>query len=257
MKQRIRLLLSPSVICLLVLSSAFFLPFSFSAVDEQWKASFWLFISNSGGVVGVPLITIAFCVIISLHYQGLKNKLLTIVISLLVFSVVLGLFARLNEFFIKEQLRVERPNIKYLNQHMGFDSQTFYAFEEKEERQVFIEGFLANQPNRTITYNSKPVQPIVLEHWIDETGYSFPSGHSFNAFLLSTLMAYIILYIYSDFRRRMFFVLPLVWAVLVAFSRVNLGVHSPIDVNAGALLGSVIGYLVIVTGFIDRQLIQK
>ncbi|XQW86115.1 phosphatase PAP2 family protein [Thalassotalea piscium] len=66
--------------------------------------------------------------------------------------------------------------------------------------------------------------------------FSFPSGHTMAAFLLAGLFALSIgisawpLYL---------------WAIMVASSRVILGVHFPTDTIAGALLGSVIAYLVI------------
>jgi undecaprenyl-diphosphatase len=61
--------------------------------------------------------------------------------------------------------------------------------------------------------------------------HSFPSGHAQTAFALVTLIVFI-------FGRR-FWPLFLVAAV-VAYSRVYMGVHFPLDVLAGACLGSLI-----------------
>ncbi|MBR8537733.1 phosphatase PAP2 family protein [Carboxylicivirga sediminis] len=254
---RIRLLLLISFICLLILSSTFFLPYGFSVIHEGWLATFWLLISNTGGTIGVPLITILFCILISMHYKGWKSKLLVITGALVVFSLVLGVFARVNEYFIKEQLKVERPNIIFLHESMGFDSEAFYNIESKDERRAFIEDFFNGQLSQVIMFDDEPLHPKVITHWLHETGYSFPSGHSVNAFLMATLMAYIILFIYSDFRRRLFFILPFAWATLVALSRVLLGVHTALDISLGAAIGCLVAFLIISTRLIDRHLMPK
>ena len=63
---------------------------------------------------------------------------------------------------------------------------------------------------------------------IDLSDYSFPSGHTTASFSLATTLAlnlpkiYIIVYIF---------------AILIAISRIYLGVHYPTDVAAGILLG--------------------
>lgn len=68
-------------------------------------------------------------------------------------------------------------------------------------------------------------------------GYSFVSNHAANHFGLATFMA---LSFHSVFGRWVY--LAYVWASLVAFSQVYVGVHYPIDVLAGALLGIAAGY---------------
>jgi undecaprenyl-diphosphatase len=65
---------------------------------------------------------------------------------------------------------------------------------------------------------------------------SFPSGHSATAFACATVLAY--------FRPRL---APLVFllAAAIAWSRVYVGVHYPLDVLGGAALGLVVGGAVI------------
>jgi undecaprenyl-diphosphatase len=64
---------------------------------------------------------------------------------------------------------------------------------------------------------------------------SFPSSHAWNIFTAAT--------IFSHFYNRAVGIVCFVVAALVAFSRIYVGVHYPLDVLAGALLGILCGTL--------------
>lgn len=70
------------------------------------------------------------------------------------------------------------------------------------------------------------------------SGYSFPSSHATNHFALGMFLLVI-------FRKRWkpIIWLALGWAASVSFAQIYVGVHYPIDILAGAALGSLIGFL--------------
>ncbi|RMG80555.1 MAG: phosphatase PAP2 family protein [Bacteroidetes bacterium] len=66
--------------------------------------------------------------------------------------------------------------------------------------------------------------------------YGFVSSHAANTFALVTVVSNLL---YRQ--KRKIKVLLFVWATIVAYSRVYLGVHYPLDIIAGAILGWTIG----------------
>ena len=61
--------------------------------------------------------------------------------------------------------------------------------------------------------------------------YSFPSGHTSNAFVAATSLS-------LNFKKWYVVVPSFAWAAAVGYSRMHLGAHYPSDVLAGALLGA-------------------
>lgn len=66
--------------------------------------------------------------------------------------------------------------------------------------------------------------------------HGFISSHASNFFGFAMLTAHI-------FKHRLYSIIIFIWAFMVAYSRVYLGVHFISDVIAGALVGMLIGYL--------------
>ena len=69
------------------------------------------------------------------------------------------------------------------------------------------------------------------------TGKSFPSNHATNHFGIAVFLICV-------FYRRWKAILPigLFWASLVCFAQIYVGVHYPIDILAGAILGTCIAF---------------
>ncbi len=69
------------------------------------------------------------------------------------------------------------------------------------------------------------------------SSYSFISNHAVNHF---TFAIFIVLTL--PFRRRLFSWLFILWAGIIGYAQVYVGVHYPIDVLCGAFVGCALGY---------------
>ncbi|MEQ8624011.1 MAG: phosphatase PAP2 family protein [Vicingaceae bacterium] len=70
--------------------------------------------------------------------------------------------------------------------------------------------------------------------------FGFVSSHAANTFGLATFIGLFL----SNSNKNIAFVLLLLWASIVSYSRIYLGVHYPLDVLGGAILGMLIAYLI-------------
>ncbi len=115
----------------------------------------------------------------------------------------------------------------------------FYLFQQREFALELLFGTLTLwftvEAVKALAERTRPfilLEEINLVGW-RERGKSFPSGHSSQAFFMASLISHV-------FQAGLLLnILLYGLAVLVAFSRVYIGVHYPRDILAGAILGSV------------------
>lgn len=67
--------------------------------------------------------------------------------------------------------------------------------------------------------------------------FSFPSGHALGAAMLAMTVSLI-------YRRKLIIVLIWALALLIAVSRIAVGVHSPVDIIGGTIMGIVFGWII-------------
>ncbi len=115
----------------------------------------------------------------------------------------------------------------------------FYLFRQREFALELLFGTLTLwftvEAIKALAERSRPFYLIEETNLIGwrERGKSFPSGHSSQAFFMASLLSHV-------FQAGLLLNLVLYGlAILVAFSRVYIGVHYPRDILAGAILGSV------------------
>lgn len=91
---------------------------------------------------------------------------------------------------------------------------------------------------------------------IDESGYSFPSGHSMISMAFYGFVIYLIYkYVKNKYLKWSLITILSILIVSIGISRIYLGVHYTSDVLAGFLIA--ISYLVIYTGVVNKFLLEK
>ena len=105
--------------------------------------------------------------------------------------------------------------------------------------------FISDQLSNLFKYSIQRLRPChddqvqnLIRIVKDDCGglYSFFSAHASNSFVIATIF---ILFM----NRKKEYYLLLVWAALVAYSRVYLGVHYPSDIIIGSFIGITVSYL--------------
>lgn len=86
---------------------------------------------------------------------------------------------------------------------------------------------------------------------VNESGYSFPSGHSMTAAVFYGFIIYLVYNSDLNKNKKLVIIAALIsLIVLIAISRIYLGVHYPSDVVAGVVLGII--YLIITTKIYEK-----
>lgn len=107
----------------------------------------------------------------------------------------------------------------YLGVNFGANTAFTYGLKRTVRRQRPVKSW----PDRIVSY--------------EDVGYlSFPSGHTSEAFTTATALS-------LKFPKWYIIAPSYLWAGSVGYSRMNLGVHYPTDVAAGALLGAGTAFL--------------
>ena len=202
-------------------------------------AAYW--VAESGHVVGIAALVVLMTILLTWR-SGIspKGRVLEAVVLVLTVGLFQGGGAWLNEHVLKPTFQFPRPNIRELARTppnapvLGLSAVEFYTtLPDKESRRKYLDQVLTPELG---------LHPLVRKHWLAETGYSFPSGHSFSAFTFATFFLALGMSTFTGPRVWPFYLL-VPWALAVCFSRPILQVHTPTDVFVGAVEGYIVGTL--------------
>jgi membrane-associated phospholipid phosphatase len=103
---------------------------------------------------------------------------------------------------------------------------------------VLIIVLIISQGLKALIFRERPFVTHPFIEKLSEAGSSsFPSGHTLEAFAVATALSIL-------FSRKKITIPVYIWAMLVAYSRMALGVHYPSDVLAGIIIGTLIGWMI-------------
>lgn len=218
----------------------FFTPIPFTACSPN---GYWCELSyaitSSGGPLGFFTLLIVTAFFYASSQQNKREKILTFIKSLLALIIFFGVLAFINERYTKPILKSQRPSHVYMLNKTGLSNAIDSLYQlDKQARKEFFDVLVKTHPSEF-----SQIAPAIQRHWVEEAGFSFPSGHSFNAFLFAMILSYAIFHNRSYPKLRNLFFVPFVWSLLVAVTRVAIGAHSAFDVCAGATLGIILGFL--------------
>ncbi|MCB0727897.1 MAG: phosphatase PAP2 family protein [Ignavibacteriae bacterium] len=218
---------------------AFLLPEGFTEFRNTDKmAPFWYMVTQSGGIYGASSIIIFLFIFLMSHFRKKPNSGKNIFVFMLTVILVQGAISLSTLFIFKELFREPRPSQLYFIEKGVIENRgkEFYAM-PMEEKSLYLRERVDEDKN-----NFLDVYPPILDSWIYETGFSFPSGHSQTGFFLGTILAFVL---YKTNPKKYYFFFPLIWAVLLSLSRVLIGVHYPLDVTAGAFMSLIIALYIV------------
>lgn len=210
----------------------------------------WWF-AESGQTMGIVTIaTILIVVLVSRPGLSPRWRAVEFGVMAVVSIVVLYGGNLANDHLVKPAIGTARPDIEQLADigELGMGVDEFYDLSE-DDRSAYLDRIKDPDGFGVLQMRSE-----VRDHWVEESAFSRPSGHSLASMTFATFYVAVAMTWLSGWRRWTYLLLA-PWAVCVCLSRAVLRVHWPADILLGAAAGivlGVVGYLV-TRWLLDRQ----
>lgn len=205
-------------------------PITMIAINWQWQPSalnlwskslFWL--TETGSTPWAIFTCVFFAGIFAICMKPKSKMQLIKLVAVLVIAMLAGQIIKSG---IKTYTAESRPFVLWIEDTYQVEDDYFYSLPRSERRDLVKEHVAG----------STQIPKWLYQHWRNETGYSFPSGHT----MFATTWAFLALVLFNFKRKQMVVGLIIGWAVLMEISRVALGMHHASDL----IVGSIIAWLV-------------
>jgi phosphatidylglycerophosphatase B len=209
-----------------VLAIFLIVPLTIIVINWHWQpnslnitSEYFFWVTETASIYWA-LITSAFLLI--LFCLLLPNKSIKNIISLSLILVTALFIGQVIKSMIKNQTTKARPYVLWMAKEYNINDKFFYSL-PRPERKVLIEK----------TLNDSPIIPSWLaKHWQNETGYSFPSGHT----LFAATFAFLAITLFGFKRHYIVVSIIILWTGLIEISRLLLGMHRPEDLVLGIII---------------------
>ncbi|OCG24958.1 hypothetical protein A9G22_03250 [Gilliamella sp. App2-1] len=208
-------------------------PFVIIAINWHWQpaslnnTSKYLFLitetaSFPWAIITSTILFLVFCLLLPK-----KTKKRIILLWLLLVSAILS--GQIIKNLIKSQTAESRPYVLWMATEFNISDQQFYSKSQSERKEII----------RQLFNNSPTIPSWLSNHWQNETGYAFPSGHT----LLAVTWAFLALTLLKCEQHYIIVSFTIIWSILIEISRLLLGMHKPIDLIASVLIAWVISLI--------------
>ncbi|MBQ0687763.1 phosphatase PAP2 family protein [Providencia rettgeri] len=198
-----------------------------SPENQSGVGKWLLWLTNSAGAPYSILTSLLFIGAVIFAFRTEKTHLLKVL--LVVISVIL--LQQGVKTLLKNSFKEPRPYVALLATEHHIPTAEFYDL-KRSERAALVKNTV-KQDNTVAKWQRK--------HWQAETGYSFPSGHM----LFAAGWALLLIALFWQQRLYILAIGLAVWAEGIAFSRMLLGMHWPIDIIASVVISAsfaILGY---------------
>ncbi|QEH18079.1 phosphatase PAP2 family protein [Histophilus somni] len=201
-------------------------------IDWHWQSNevasldyFLYFLTETGSTPYAIITCIAFALFYFVAIRDKKQAIWAIVIMACSVILTQGIKSGLKTMFSEP-----RPFVQEIVQNSDMSTDDFYAQKRHDRKKIVYQYYQETKTKQT-------APDWLIEHHANETGYSFPSGHTmFAATWLLLVVGFAQLLGHRNPKIKLLVPVVTVWAVLMLVSRLRLGMHYSIDLLASILI---------------------